>query len=169
MAPGISLRNAPERLTCRAIGHCWPSGRASRCSFNMSNAPHQTAVWDVSRQAFAKFDAGQRKTANDGCHARVLVERLIDDARWHGSRFCAPLITTDRTCSAPESFEVIPTVDVEVKVASRFHRAIPLRPREAAIAPRSTRCGRLSSGARRQDDDRSRERRCSFLARSLAP
>ncbi len=130
---------------------------------------------DLSRQAFAKFDAAQRKTAwalchqrrfalvegadllasaqrydfsgtidrqrvsicgigavctdparHDGCHARVLVERLIDDARRDGADLALLFITTDRTCYAPESFEVIPTVDVELKVAESSRYGAPM-------------------------------------------
>ena len=130
---------------------------------------------DLSRQAFAKFDAAQRKTAwalchqrrfalvegadllasaqrydfsgtidrqrvsicgigavctdlarHDGCHARVLVERLIDDARRDGADLALLFITTDLTCYAPESFEVIPTVDVELKVAESSRYGAPM-------------------------------------------
>ena len=38
MAPCIAKRTRTVNLSA-AIGHCWPSERASRCSFNMSNAP----------------------------------------------------------------------------------------------------------------------------------
>ena len=130
---------------------------------------------DLSRQAFAKFDAAQRKTAwalchqrrfalvegadllasaqrydltgtidrqrvsicgigavcpdpapHDGCHARVLVDRLIDDARRDGADLALLFITTDRRCYAPESFEVIPTVDVELKVAESSRYGAPM-------------------------------------------
>jgi hypothetical protein len=130
---------------------------------------------DLSRQAFAKFDAAQRKTAwalghqrrfalvegadllasaqryelsgtidrqcvsicgigavctdpacHDGCHARVLVERLIDDARRDGADLALLFIATDRTRYAPESFEVIPTGDVELKVAESSRYGAPM-------------------------------------------
>ena len=63
---------------------------------------------------------------HDGCHARVLVERLIDDARRDGADLALLFITTDRTCYAPESFEVIPTVDVELKVAESSRYGAPM-------------------------------------------
>ena len=129
----------------------------------------------LGRQAFAKFDAAQRKTAwalrhqrrfalvegadllasaqrydltgtvdrqrvsicgiaavcpdsasHDGCHTRVLVDRLIDDARRDGADLALLFVTTDRTCCAPESFEVIPTVDVELKVAESSRYGAPM-------------------------------------------
>ena len=128
---------------------------------------------DLSRQAFTKLDAAQRKTAwalrhqrrfalvegadvlasaqrydltgtidrqrvsicgigavctdpADGCHARVLVDRLIDDARRDGADLALLFITTDRRCDAPESFEVIPTVDVELKVVESSRYGAPM-------------------------------------------
>ena len=63
---------------------------------------------------------------HDGCHARVLVERLIDDARRDGADLALLFITTARTCYAPESFEVIPTVDVELKVAESSRHGAPM-------------------------------------------
>lgn len=129
----------------------------------------------LSREAFAKCDAAQRKTTwalrhqrrlalmegvdllasaqrydltgtvdgqlvricgiaavstdparDDGCHAWVLVDRLIDDARRDGADLALLFTTTDRTGYALDSFEVIPTVDVELEVAESSRHGAPM-------------------------------------------
>ena len=56
----------------------------------------------------------------------VLVDWLIEDARRDGADLALLFITTDRRCYAPESFEVIPTVDVELKVAESSRYGAPM-------------------------------------------
>lgn len=130
---------------------------------------------DLSRQAFTRLDAVQRKTAwslrhqrrfalmegadvlasaqrydlaatldrrhvsvcgigavciyaarRDINHARVLVDRLIDDASRNGAQLALLFVTTDWTSYVPDGFEIIPTVDVELTVAESSRHGAPM-------------------------------------------
>lgn len=61
-----------------------------------------------------------------GSHARVLVDRLIDDARRDGAEVALLFVTRGWTSCVPNGFEVIPTVDVELKVAESSRHGAPM-------------------------------------------
>ena len=136
---------------------------------------HAVLHQDLSRQAFIKLDAAQRKTTwalrhqrrfalvegadvlasaqrydltgtldqqhvricaiggvctdparHSGSDARVLVDRLVDGAKQDGTDIALLFVTTDWTSYVPDGFEVIPTVNVELKVAESLRHGAPM-------------------------------------------
>lgn len=65
-------------------------------------------------------------TRHNGSHARVLVERLVDDARRDGADIALHFVSTDSTSHVPDGFEVIPAVDVELRVAESTRHGAPM-------------------------------------------
>ncbi len=63
---------------------------------------------------------------HDISHARVLVDQLIDEARRNGAEVALLFVTTDRASYVPDGFEVVPTVDVELKVAESPRYGAPM-------------------------------------------
>jgi hypothetical protein len=62
----------------------------------------------------------------DSSHAPALVERLLDDARRDGADLALLFATMDRRSSVPDGFEVIPTMDVELRVTESSRHGAPM-------------------------------------------
>jgi len=59
-------------------------------------------------------------------HARVLIERLVDQARSDGADLALVFTSAEAMPSALDGFEVIPTRDVELKVAESSRHGAPM-------------------------------------------
>lgn len=62
----------------------------------------------------------------DGDHARVLLERLLDDAARDGMDVAVLFATTDSRSHVPDGFESIPTTEIELTVAEPSRRGAPM-------------------------------------------
>src|SRR4029450_5338645 len=63
---------------------------------------------------------------HSGSEARVLVARLGAGARQDATDIALLFVTTDGPSYVPDGFEVIPTVDVELRVAESSRRGAPM-------------------------------------------
>ncbi len=59
-------------------------------------------------------------------HSRVLVDRLVDAARQSGADLAILFTTSAEAACAPEGFEVLPTVDLELKVTESTRYGAPM-------------------------------------------
>ena len=64
--------------------------------------------------------------ADDATHAHVLVGRVIDEAKQDGGDLAILFGATSWTSTAPDGFEVVPTVDVELNVAASPRGGAPM-------------------------------------------
>src|SRR3954463_15589656 len=62
----------------------------------------------------------------DGLHARVLVERVVDDARRGGADLAMVCASPASTTPTLDEFEVVPTHDVELNVAQSSRYGAPM-------------------------------------------
>ena len=63
---------------------------------------------------------------DDGTHARELIQWLLDDARQRGSDIALLSLATHQPSYVPDGFEVIPTLDVELRVKESSRRGAPM-------------------------------------------
>jgi hypothetical protein len=83
----------------------------------------------LDRRAVSICGIGTVVTADahaDGAHARVLLERLLDDAARDGMDVALLFATMDSLSHVPGGFAPIPTTEVELTVAEPSRRGAPM-------------------------------------------
>jgi hypothetical protein len=65
-------------------------------------------------------------THGSGSHAELLVAQLLDEAGRNGAGMALLFSTTNATSAAPDGFDVVPTMDVELRVAESPRHGAPM-------------------------------------------
>jgi hypothetical protein len=123
-------RQAFARLDAAQVKTAWALRHQRRFALVdgtdlLASAQRFTLNGVLDRRAVRICGIGTVVTA-DGDHARVLLERLLDDAARDGMDVALLFSTTDSRSHVPDGFEPIPTTEVELTVAEPSRRGAPM-------------------------------------------
>jgi hypothetical protein len=124
----VKILDAAQRKTAWALGHQRRFALVEGADV-LASAQRYDLTGTLDRQQVRICAIGAVSTElarHSGGDARVLVDRLVDGARQDGTDIALLFVTTDGPSYVPEGFEVIPTVDVELRVAESSRHGAPM-------------------------------------------
>jgi hypothetical protein len=124
----VKILDAAQRKTAWALGHQRRFALVEGADVLASALRYDlTGTLDQQHVRICAIGGVSTELArHSGSDARVLVDRLVDGARQDGTDIALLFVTTDGPSYVPDGFEVIPTVDVELRVAESSRRGAPM-------------------------------------------
>src|SRR4029450_2001250 len=124
----VKILDAAQRKTAWALRHQRRFALVEGADVLASAQRYDlTGTLDQQHVRIGAIGGGSHKLpTHRGSHARVVVRPLVDGARQDGTDIALLFVTTDGPSYVPDGFEVIPTVDVELRVAESSRHGAPM-------------------------------------------